>query len=84
MWILTVISIVGVVMFFSFSCVIVVSYSEVAKWLRLGIAWTSLFVLFAMIWLLTLTENVTEAYREMKKKEPKYELIQEPVYRKIK
>jgi hypothetical protein len=84
MWTITVISLIGMTLFFSFACTIVISYDNITKWLRLGIAWTSIFMMFGMIWLLTMTRGLIETRKEVHKEKPKYELIQEPVYRKIK
>jgi hypothetical protein len=90
MWTFVIIISIGMVIFFATSCTIILMYNSIEKRLRFMIAITSLPMLLGMMSLLSVTSALDEArkdsevlFKKMKKQE-KYELIQEPVYRKIK
>ena len=78
------------VIFFATACTIALVYKDIEKIMRIVIAISSVPTLFGILSLLVATsaldeerENSDKLFKDMKQQE-KYELIQEPVYRKIK
>ena len=90
MWTLVIICLIGMVMFFASACTIALVYKDIEKRLRITIGITSITMIFGIVSLLLVTTLLDQTrkekdmlYKKMKQQE-KYELIQEPVYRKIK
>ena len=89
MWTLVIICLIGMVIFFATACTIALVYKDIEKRLRITIGVTSITMIFGMMSLLFATTALDDSrketdmlYKKMKQQE-KYELIQEPVYRKI-
>lgn len=90
MWTLVIICLIGMIMFFASACTIALVYKDIEKRLRITIGITSITMIFGIVSLLLVTTLLDQTrkekdmlYKKMKQQE-KYELIQEPVYRKIK
>lgn len=90
MWTLVIICLIGIVIFFAAACTIALVYKDIEKRLRITIGITSITMIFGIVSLLLVTTLLDQTrketdilYKKMKQQE-KYELIQEPVYRKIK
>lgn len=91
MWIFTTICFIGTGIFWAFGLTLAVSsHLEIPKWMRIWMLIAAIPTLFCMLGVMTATsalddshEELDMLYKKMKQQE-KYELIQEPVYRKIK
>ena len=81
---------IGMAIFFASTCTIALVYKDIEKRLRIAIGITSVTMILGMMSLLFMSSALDNSrketdmlYKKMKQQE-KYELIQEPVYRKIK
>ena len=90
MWIFVIICFIGMAIFFASACTIALVYKDIEKRLRIAIGITSVTMILGMMSLLLMSSALDNSrketdmlYKKMKQQE-KYELIQEPVYRKIK
>ena len=90
MWTLVIICLIGMALFWALTVSMVMVNKDIEKWVRVLIGITSVPTMFGMMSLLLTTADLDDSrketdmlYKKMKQQE-KYELIQEPVYRKIK
>lgn len=90
MWTLVIICLIGMALFWAFTCAVILSHQEIEKWARVIIGLTAVPTMLGMLTLVVATTALDDSrketdmlYKKMKQQE-KYELIQEPVYRKIK
>ena len=90
MWTLVIICLIGMALFWAFTCAVILSHQEIEKWARVIIGLTAVPTMFGMLTLVIATTALDDSHKEVDmlykkmKKQEKYELIQEPVYRKIK
>jgi hypothetical protein len=84
MWIATIICIVLLIAAYSAEVIMVMKYNTINEHLRLVVVLGMVPVFVTCLCLLFATSGLDAAKKELNKEKPKYELIQEPVYRKIK